>query len=150
MFGISLTTRRNWKCTQGAVTAAPVNSRSTALPMLSYARYSSYTGRTQSSDFACICLCVPIAVQVVCHCSICRRCHSAPCAELAAYDNDRVRITKGAEELHMYNVFGESKEDRYFCTECGSKVLRCGATVVCAASSAAHGCILRLLHATVC
>ena len=62
----------------------------------------------------------PPAWTAICHCSICRRTHSAPYAELCAYDD--VRITKGRERLSMYNCNGKSKEDRYFCTHCGSKV----------------------------
>ena len=56
----------------------------------------------------------------ICHCSICRRTHSAPYAELCAYDD--VRITRGESNLSMYNCGGQSKEDRYFCSTCGSKV----------------------------
>jgi hypothetical protein len=56
----------------------------------------------------------------ICHCSICRRTHSAPYAELCAYEN--VRITQGESNLSMYNCGGQSKEDRYFCSTCGSKV----------------------------
>jgi hypothetical protein len=56
----------------------------------------------------------------ICHCSICRRTHSAPYAELCAYEN--VRVVKGQDKLTMYNVRGKSKEDRHFCSECGSKV----------------------------
>ena len=56
----------------------------------------------------------------ICHCSICRRTHSAPYAELCAYDE--VRITRGESNLSMYNCGGESKEDRYVCKTCGSKV----------------------------
>ena len=56
----------------------------------------------------------------ICHCSICRRTHSAPYAELCAYK--QVDITKGKNNLAMYNVNGKSKEDRYFCKSCGAKV----------------------------
>jgi hypothetical protein len=56
----------------------------------------------------------------ICHCSICRRTHSAPYAELCAYDD--VRITRGENNLSMYNCGGQSKEDRYFCSSCGGKV----------------------------
>eukprot|EP01065_Artemidia_motanka_P034615 TRINITY_DN4220_c0_g1_i2.p2 TRINITY_DN4220_c0_g1~~TRINITY_DN4220_c0_g1_i2.p2 ORF type:complete len:180 (+),score=54.01 TRINITY_DN4220_c0_g1_i2:59-541(+) len=58
----------------------------------------------------------------ICHCSICRRTHSAPYAELCAYKNENLRITKGESNLTMYNVRGKSKEDRYFCQTCGGKV----------------------------
>mmetsp|Transcript_99374 Transcript_99374/g.318889 ORF Transcript_99374/g.318889 Transcript_99374/m.318889 type:complete len:191 (-) Transcript_99374:189-761(-) len=58
----------------------------------------------------------------ICHCSICRRTHSAPYAELCGYKPDNVKVTQGAESLSMYNVHGKSKEDRYFCKVCGSKV----------------------------
>jgi hypothetical protein len=93
----------------------------------------------------------------ICHCSICRITHSAPCvhlptartpaahcapdawplltsdarfalartfryAELCAYGDDNIIITKGDDNLSMYNVRGKSAEDRYFCKTCGSKV----------------------------
>jgi hypothetical protein len=56
----------------------------------------------------------------ICHCSICRRTHSAPYAELVAYSD--VRITKGENNLTMYNVNGKSQEDRHFCKTCGGWV----------------------------
>jgi hypothetical protein len=56
----------------------------------------------------------------ICHCSICRRCHSAPWAELVAFKE--VHITSGKDNLSMYNCGGKSKEDRYSCKTCGSKV----------------------------
>ena len=31
-------------------------------------------------------------------------------------------VTKGADNLKMYNCRGKSQEDRYFCQNCGSKV----------------------------
>ena len=74
--------------------------------------------------------------QVICHCSICRLCHSAPYAELLAYDNDKVRVVKGEDKMKMYNIHGKSQEDRYFCPDCGSKVYRC---VPSGAQSAAAG-----------
>lgn len=64
---------------------------------------------------------------MICHCSICRLCHSAPYAELLAYDNDKVRVVKGEDKMKMYNIHGKSQEDRYFCPDCGSKVYRCAA-----------------------
>jgi len=47
--------------------------------------------------------------------------HSAPYAELLGYATDKVRVTKGASDLTMYNCDGKSKEDRYFCKICGGK-----------------------------
>lgn len=35
----------------------------------------------------------------ICHCSICRRTHSAPYAELVAYKPDAVKITQGESNL---------------------------------------------------
>lgn len=58
----------------------------------------------------------------ICHCSICRRSHSAPYAELCAYADENVKITKGESNLQMYNVRGKSKEDRHFCKTCGGRV----------------------------
>jgi len=62
----------------------------------------------------------PPAWTAICHCSICRRTHSAPYAELVAYGD--VRITKGENNLQMYNVNGKSQEDRHFCKTCGGWV----------------------------
>eukprot|EP00756_Hemistasia_phaeocysticola_P029583 Hpha_TRINITY_DN16239_c0_g6::TRINITY_DN16239_c0_g6_i1::g.14581::m.14581 len=59
----------------------------------------------------------------ICHCSICRMTHSAPYAELCAYKNEDVVVTKGEHNLSMYNCNNKSKEDRYFCRSCGGKVL---------------------------
>ena len=72
----------------------------------------------QTYHGSCHCGAVEFAVSglpswtAICHCSICRRTHSAPYAELCAYDD--VRITRGEDNLSMYNCGGQSKEDRYF------------------------------------
>jgi len=61
------------------------------------------------------------AWSAICHCSICRRTHSAPYAELLGYATENVSVTKGEANLSMYNVDGKSKEVRYFCKKCGGK-----------------------------
>jgi len=82
----------------------------------------------QTFSGSCHCGAVTFEVQgrpawsAICHCSICRRTHSAPYAELCAYKPEHVSITLGEESLTMYNCNGKSKEDRYFCKACGAKV----------------------------
>lgn len=58
----------------------------------------------------------------ICHCSICRRTHSAPYAELVAFQPENVSITQGEDNLTMYNCDGRSQEDRYSCKDCQGKV----------------------------
>ena len=75
---------------------------------------------------ACLCKCVQWECQgfpvwsLICHCSLCRRCHSAPYAEMVAYKPENFHLVKGEGELGMYNVNGTNKEDRHFCRHCGS------------------------------
>jgi hypothetical protein len=59
------------------------------------------------------------AFAVQCHCSVCRRCHSASYAPLVGFAPDKLKISKGAENLVKY-VTG--REDRFSCKTCGSKV----------------------------
>jgi len=54
-----------------------------------------------------------------CHCSVCRRCHSADYATLIGYSPSNLKVTKGEENLVKW-VTG--KEDRFSCKDCGSKV----------------------------
>ena len=65
------------------------------------------------------CLGLP-AWSLICHCSLCRRCLSAPYAEMVGYQPQNFRLVTGEDALGMYNVNGTNKEDRHFCTKCGS------------------------------
>ena len=82
----------------------------------------------------------------ICHCSICRRTHSAPYAELCAYKDENVLILTGEDRLTKYNCNGASKEDRYFCKDCGGKVysqlnhLGCKAVFLQNLTNPNHGC----------
>ena len=60
------------------------------------------------------------AWSLCCHCSLCRRCLSAPYAEMVGYQPENFRLVSGAEHLSMFNVNGTNREDRHFCTLCGS------------------------------
>jgi hypothetical protein len=70
---------------------------------------------------ACCCGAVPFECDgipewsMICHCSLCRRSHSAPYAEMVAFTPECFRVTDGADQLGMYNVNGTNKEDRHFC-----------------------------------
>jgi len=59
------------------------------------------------------------AVTVNCHCSVCRRCHSASYAQLVCYPVDNVKIVQGEDNLVKWTT---GKEDRFSCKDCGSKV----------------------------
>jgi hypothetical protein len=58
----------------------------------------------------------------ICHCSVCRRTHSAPYAELCAFKDEHIIVTAPIGQLIMYNCDGSSKADRYFCKHCGTQV----------------------------
>jgi len=79
---------------------------------------ASYTGGCHCGDVKFKAEGKPNAV-VNCHCSVCRRIHSATYAPLVVYDTEKLTVTKGADKLAKY-VTG--KEDRYFCKRCASKI----------------------------
>jgi len=79
---------------------------------------SSYTGSCHCGTVKFKCEGEPVAI-VNCHCSVCRRVHSASYAPLVVFPPDKLTVTKGEKNLTKY-VTG--KEDRYFCKTCASKI----------------------------
>jgi len=89
---------------------------------------NQHCGKCGLSTYTGQCLCgqvkyslegKPVAV-VDCHCSQCRRAHSAPYAPLAIYETDKLKVTEGQAALNVYRTGGN--EFRYFCNKCSGKV----------------------------
>ena len=53
-----------------------------------------------------------------CHCGQCRRLHGAPYVSFAGVDEDKFHWTSGEEHVKIYK--SSAKNDRYFCSLCGS------------------------------
>ena len=55
-----------------------------------------------------------------CHCAMCRRLHGAPYVSFGGVDEAQFKWASGEDRLKIYA--SSAKNDRYFCSDCGSQL----------------------------
>lgn len=81
------------------------------------------------ADYTSSCLCGEVQVEITgapvaqayCHCESCRRWLSAPIHAAALWPTPNVNVTRGADQLSVYERTASSL--RHFCRKCGAGVL---------------------------